>query len=148
MTDFDDETLSAINERQRVLIDTLRERIETQRRALHATQLRAERAEAETAAIRTAVEVTLDGCSFCRAGICTAPAHTDLRAALQGGAGAALLSELAAGRAVVEELQKRRRQSGRCVVCGFGRKLDGEEFHGEGCAVAAYEQATGQTRRL
>ena len=46
---FDDETLAAVVERQRQLIDTLRACDETQRRALTATERRAEAAEAEAA---------------------------------------------------------------------------------------------------
>lgn len=46
--------------------------------------------------------------------------------------------ELTAARAVVGYANDYLKRSGRCFFCGFGRKLSGEEFHGTGCLLHAY----------
>lgn len=51
----------------------------------------------------------------------------------------ALLSELDAARALAAYLNDHRHwTAGICPTCGFGSKLDGSEFHGSGCVLAAY----------
>jgi hypothetical protein len=51
---------------------------------------------AQCAAQVDAIRQALDGCPFCQAGTCTAPAHGWLRRVVETDAGAVLLSELAA----------------------------------------------------
>ena len=53
---------------------------------------------------------------------------------------AALERETAAARAVAAYANNYRARSGRCFFCGFGTKLSGEEFHGTGCLLHAYNQ--------
>jgi hypothetical protein len=49
--------------------------------------------------------------------------------------------ELAAARFLAARLNDRRFwTAGTCPCCGFGRKLDGTEFHGTGCVLAAYNE--------
>lgn len=56
--------------------------------------------------------------------------------------GDALLAELDAARALAAYLNDRRHwRSGICPTCGFGKKLDGSEFHGTGCPLDAYNRA-------
>lgn len=127
VSDTSDELLPLITEQQRVLIVGLRKRVE--------------RAEAEAALIRDVADKVVHFWLDCEEVTPMDTAVRDLVAVLRTGAGQALLAELTAARAVVELLQERRRQSGRCYACSFGTKLNGEEFHGSGCVVAAYQQA-------
>ncbi len=61
--------------------------------------------------------------------------------------GAALLAELDAARALGVWANDRRYWTcGICPACGFGKQLDGSEFHGSGCAIAAYNDAAVQAR--
>lgn len=53
---------------------------------------------------------------------------------------AALERETAAARAVTAYANDYRARTGRCFFCGFGRKLNGDEFHGTGCVINAYNQ--------
>jgi hypothetical protein len=54
----------------------------------------------------------------------------------------ALWDEVQAARALGVWANDRRYWTcGICPACGFGRKLDGSEFHGSGCAIAAYNAA-------
>lgn len=53
---------------------------------------------------------------------------------------AELERELTAARAVIAYANDYLKRSGRCFFCGFGRKLSGEEFHGTGCLLHAYNQ--------
>jgi hypothetical protein len=54
--------------------------------------------------------------------------------------GVLLLRELDAARALAAYLNDRRhwRMGGICPTCGFGKKLNGDEFHGTGCPLDAY----------
>jgi hypothetical protein len=51
----------------------------------------------------------------------------------------ALRTELEAARELGKWANNRRYwRCGICPGCGFGTKLDGSEFHGTGCVIAAY----------
>jgi len=67
-----------------------------------------------------------------------------LKALLKGPGrpGVALLAELDAARALAKRLNDRSYWTcGICPCCGFGTKPNGDEYHGKGCVLAAYNAA-------
>lgn len=106
-------------------------------RAAHLTA-RLGAAEAEAAALRAALEQLIAH----GIGHLLLPEDADrVQLALDASAGATLLAQWGAARDLAAWLNDERHWTcGNCPCCGFGRKLDGSEFHGTGCVLDAYNR--------
>jgi hypothetical protein len=89
-------------------------------RAVFRANADVERAEADAAVLRDAIQRTLAECPFCQVGRCRSEAHQWLRTAAAEHPGDALLAELAAAREIVEEA---RPSNCFCTLCTRLRAL-------------------------